>query len=65
MSFYEYGLLFTMGWLLVFDEKSEDSWKKAFVFLFFSLLFPFYWGVQIADIIKKNMEAGVKKGEAR
>ena len=56
MSFYEYGLLFTMGWLLVFDEESEDSWKKAFVFLFFSLLFPFYWGVQIADIIKKQLK---------
>jgi hypothetical protein len=64
MSLYSVGIIFTMGFIMSFDDEAEDSWKHALGFLFLAVSWPLYWGIQAGDIAKKtfNTDAFKNKG---
>jgi membrane protein DedA with SNARE-associated domain len=53
-DFYWVGILFTMGFVFGDVEGREDSLFNALLSMCLCLLFPFYWGLTLALLIKEN-----------
>jgi hypothetical protein len=52
---YACGILFTCGFMYL--QESDETWKSAFIGLFLCLLFPVFWGLVVAMLLKGKHES--------